>query len=122
MLTQQGFQITDDQLVPPEQTCKDNIRQLYAHLRLERLEAIRSWLLSVEEKLLSYFADGVDVQVELMHPVLIPVNTEFTANLFRYASLLWSVPVSSGYGRRMRFLFPLRHELAGGINRAIRIA
>jgi hypothetical protein len=33
-----------------------------------------------------------------------PVDTRFKSDLFRYASLLWSVPVSAGYGRRMRFL------------------
>jgi hypothetical protein len=110
MLTQQGFRIVDDQLLPPEQASKDNIRQLYAHLRLERLKGVRSWLLSVEEKLLPYFANGVDIQVELIRPMLVPVNTEFMADLFRYASLLWSVPVSSGYGRRMRFLVFDQHN------------
>ena len=104
MLTQQGFQIVGDQLVPPEQTCKDNIRRLYDHLRLERLQELRSWLISVEERLLPYFANGADIDIEQINPTLRPVDNEFTANLFRYASLLWSVPVSAGYGRRMRFL------------------
>lgn len=110
MLLQQGFQVDGDQLLPPEQTCKDNIRRLYAHLRLERLKEIRPWLLSVEKKLLPYFASGADIHVEQINPALIPVNTEFTSNLFRYASLLWSVPVSSGYGRRMRFLVFDQHN------------
>jgi len=43
------------------------------------------------------------VNVKRIHPVLEFVDSQFKANLFRYASLLWGVPVSAGYGRRMRF-------------------
>jgi len=104
LLLHQGFTLTDNQLVPPDQANKDNIRQLYAHLRLERLREARQWLLSVEEKLLPYFADGIEVRIKKIRPCLIAVNTPQKADLFRYASLTWSVPVSAGYGRRMRFL------------------
>jgi hypothetical protein len=103
-LLRQGFTLADGQLVPPDPSCKDNIRQLYAHLRKEKLQEAGSWLLSVEEKVLSYFANGPEVDVERIRPRLELVDTKFKADLFRYASLLWSVPVSAGYGRRMRFL------------------
>jgi len=103
-LSQQGFALSGDQLMPPNASCKDNIRQLYAHLRLERLQQARSWLLSVEEKVLPYFANGPEVDVERIRPNLELVDSQRKAGLFRYASLLWSVPVSAGYGRRMRFL------------------
>jgi len=103
-LLRQGFTLADGQLVPPDPLCKDNIRQLYAHLRKEKLQEAGSWLLSVEEKVLSYFANGPEVDVERIRPRLELVDTKFKADLFRYASLLWSVPVSAGYGRRMRFL------------------
>jgi len=103
-LLRQGFTLAGGQLVPPDPSCKDNIRQLYAHLRTERLQEAGSWLLSVEEKVLPYFANGFEVDVERIRPQLEFVDTQFKADLFRYASLLWSVPVSAGYGRRMRFL------------------
>jgi len=103
-LLQQGFTLADNLLVPLDQANKDNIRQLYAHLRLERLQEVRQWLLSVEEKLLPYFADGIVVKVHKIRPSLVLVDTQKKADLFRYASLTWSVPVSAGYGRRMRFL------------------
>jgi len=103
-LLRQGFTLADGQLVPPDPSCKDNIRQLYAHLRTERLQEAGSWLLSVEGKVLPYFANGPEVDVERIRPRLELVDTKFKADLFRYASLLWSVPVSAGYGRRMRFL------------------
>lgn len=103
-LSQQGFALSGDQLVPPDLSCKDTVRQLYAHLRQERLREARSWLISIEEKVLPYFADGPEVDVERIRPRLELVDTQRKADLFRYASLMWSVPVSSGYGRRMRFL------------------
>lgn len=103
-LLQQGFALSGDKLMPPDTLDKDNIRQLYTHLRLERLEEARSWLLSNEEKVLSYFANGPEVEVKRISPRLELVDTQQKANIFRYASLLWSVPVSAGYGRRMRFL------------------
>lgn len=104
LLIQQGFTLLDNRLIPPDQTHKDNIRKLYDRLRLERLQKASEWLLSVEEKILPYFADGIDVKVDEIHPSLLSVSTQRRADLFRYASLLWSVPVSAGYGRRMRFL------------------
>jgi hypothetical protein len=103
-LLRQGFTLGNGQLVPPDPSCKDNVRALYAPLRQERLRNARSWLLSVEEKILPCFANGSDVDVECIRPRLESVNTQRKADVFRYASLLWSVPVSAGYGRRMRFL------------------
>jgi hypothetical protein len=104
MLLLQGFTIANNQLVPPDQVNKDNIRQLYAHLRIEKLRESRRWLLSIEEKILPYFADANEVKVEKIRPTIVPVDSQIKADLFRYASLTWSVPVSRGYGRRMRFL------------------
>jgi hypothetical protein len=103
-LLRQGFTLSEGKLAPPNLASKDNIRQLHAHLRAERLHAARNWLTSVEDSALAYFANGSEVDVVRMRPRLEPVDTRFKSDLFRYASLLWSVPVSAGYGRRMRFL------------------
>ena len=104
ILLRQGFALTDKQLVIPELNNKDNIRRLYAPLRLQKLREAGRRLLSVEEKLLTYFADGAEVEVKAIRPRLVPVDTRLKAELFRYATLTWSVPVSAGFGRRMRFL------------------
>jgi len=104
MLLHQGFTLDNNQLVAPDQGNKDNIRRLYDHLRSERLKEAKRWLLSVEDKLLSYLADGSEVDVMEVRPSLVLVDNQHKADLFRYASLTWSVPVSAGYGRRMRFL------------------
>jgi hypothetical protein len=103
-LVRQGFTLVNNQLVLPDRASKDNVRRLYGQLRIERLQRTTQRLLADEDKLLTCFASGADVRVKAIHPCLLPVNTEETTDLFHYASLLWSVPVSAGYGRRMRFL------------------
>lgn len=103
-LVRQGFTLSDGHIVPPDVSDKDNIRQLYAHLRQEKLQKASSWLFSVEKRVLPCFANGPEVNVERIRPRLELVTTQRQVEIFRYASLLWSVPVSAGYGRRMRFL------------------
>jgi hypothetical protein len=58
-----------------------------------------------ENRLLARIASGAEVEPEQMAPRLVPVQRQSEDELlFRYASLHWSIPVSSGYGRRLRFL------------------
>lgn len=55
--------------------------------------------------LMKYFADGTQLEPTAVRPVLRQVvGTGEDARLFRFSTLLWSVPVSRGFGRRMRFL------------------
>ena len=50
-------------------------------------------------------ASGTDVDPDKIRPVLIEVQPDSKEELlFRYATLHWSIPVSSGYGRRLRFI------------------
>lgn len=62
-------------------------------------------------KILRHFAAGREVEPERIDPQIEPVlaGTE-EADIFRAAALLWSVPVSRGYGRRMRFLIRDRYN------------
>ena len=56
-------------------------------------------------KLLSHIASGHEVDPESISPKLVEVLSGSDEELlFRYASLHWSIPVSAGYGRRVRFL------------------
>ena len=57
-----------------------------------------------EDRLITEFATGSEIDPSAIEPQVIPVSTEDEAALFRYASLQWSIPVSQGYGRRTRFL------------------
>lgn len=84
---------------------KEVIRASHSYQRAEVTQ--REWqaIRRHSEFLLTQFANGSEVDPALIQPELIPVvSGEWTGNLFRFAALLWSVPVSSGYGRRLRFL------------------
>lgn len=84
---------------------KAMIRTSHAHQRSDLMQRERLALGPQVARLLSYFADGAEIQPELIDPVLVPVvSGQETALLFRVATALWSVPVSKGYGRRIRFL------------------
>ena len=52
-----------------------------------------------------HLADGIDVQPEYIRPRLELIDAHtWQSDLFRLASLSWSVPVSEGFGRRLRYL------------------
>jgi hypothetical protein len=100
-----GLEISDGELKKPDLDSKDDIRQLHIGARREKYEASRKFLDAKEESLLTSFADGVEIDIEHLYPRLQVVETGTRASdLFRYATLLWSVPVSQGFGRRVRFL------------------
>jgi hypothetical protein len=89
----------------PDAVAKGRIRAMHAGQRREVLERELTGLGERVRGLLGDFADGREVQPEAIDPELVPVQSDHpTAELFRLATLLWSVPVSKGYGRRMRFL------------------
>ncbi len=104
-LRELGFnRAPDGGLAPPDQ-CKDSFRQLHRaqlcdRLKKERGFIEREWLL-----LGGCFANGRDVNPSRVTPHLELIRGDtWQSNLFRLAALTWSVPVSQGYGRRMRFL------------------
>lgn len=104
LLQEQGFTLREGVLLPPDMEDKERIRALHALSRRERIREAKDWILENEETLLPYFADGKEVDPWKIQPRLEPVDTPLKGNLFRYASLLWSIPISAGYGRRLRFL------------------
>jgi hypothetical protein len=54
---------------------------------------------------MQFFASGKDVNPEKISPVLERVSSDtWQGDLFRLAALSWSVPVSNGFGRRLRYL------------------
>lgn len=84
---------------------KDTIRAFHSAQRAQVWSNESAFVAKYGRYLLNHFADGSEVQPERVDPVvyLITQNDE-NAALFRVATMLWSVPVSRGYGRRMRFL------------------
>ena len=61
-------------------------------------------------ELIKYFAAGEDIDPARISPVLQLVSSKtWEGELFRLASLTWSVPVSNGFGRRLRYLVWDKH-------------
>ena len=84
---------------------KEIIRFSHAHQRQEVAQHQWQAIGRHVNHLIDHFANGDEVNPERIKPELVPVFSDhWTGNLFRLATLLWSVPVSHGYGRRMRFL------------------
>lgn len=106
-LTNLTEQVGKDGVVRPDQHAldKDGIRKAHqaqraAYLANEAKMSGRYW-----PKVISRFADGDKLCPEKIKPVLVPVESgTFENELFRFATTLWSVPVSRGFGRRMRYL------------------
>ncbi len=105
-LGSQGFTLEADRLVALPVDCdKAAIRLLHREAVMAAKERARPRLLRHESRLLQHFAHGHDVEPERIRPVLKIVRPDTDDELlFRYARLQWSIPVSAGYGRRLRFL------------------
>lgn len=104
-LRKQGFKFRKGQLVVPEIPDKEAIRTLHSVAVNHRKARSQPYLQRHEPDLLKRIANGYEVVPEFVSPKLVEVlpGTE-DERLFRYVSLHWSIPVSSGYGRRIRFL------------------
>lgn len=104
-LRAQGFRVRNGDILPPKDLSKQRIRELHETAVEHRVERARGGLFRMEEELLGNIASGKEVVPSRMSPRLVEVLPESEEELlFRYASLHWSIPVSSGYGRRLRFL------------------
>lgn len=104
-LQNQGFAFDEGRLVLPSDCGKDFLRKLHAEAVAHRIERARRTLQAHETWLLEFIADGHEVDPEAILPRIVVVKPRSDEELlFRYASLHWSIPVSSGYGRRLRFL------------------
>ncbi len=101
----QGFVLRDNRFYLPNDLNKDTIRSLHAEAVHQKLIQRKKGLLKHESSLLRRFAFGREIDIDKIYPKLVEVHPNSSDELlFRYASLHWSIPVSSGYGRRLRFL------------------
>lgn len=104
-LRNQGFLVDGDRGLTLPSSDKQLIRQLHSLAVIHQRERSRPGLARHESRLLTRLASGDEVNVSRIFPKLIEVSPRSEDELlFRYAKLHWSIPVSSGYGRRLRFL------------------
>lgn len=103
-LKDSGFVICGDRVIPPSYPDKESIRGMYLDQRRAFVKDRSELLTRLERRALSVFAAGGEVDPAAVRPRIELVTKPRQADIFRYACLLWSIPVSQGYGRRMRFL------------------
>ena len=90
---------------PDAPLTKDQVRHVHRLHRQAARDRILRALGGRLEALKSEIADGVEVDPAAIQPYLVPVRSgTLESDLFRFATLQWSIPVSQGYGRRLRFL------------------
>lgn len=104
-LTSLGFHKTKDGVLAPPGTDKEVIRTVHGVQRDDRLAANRQFISAQFPKLLKHFASGMDINPAKISPKLERISAATPqGDLFRLASLTWSVPVSNGFGRRLRYV------------------
>ena len=100
-----GFQNSVEGILEVEGRGKDVIRALHSSQRNARREANRSFLVQRASALIKHFASGRDIEPANISPRLERISAgTWQSDLFRLASMTWSVPVSNGFGRRLRYL------------------
>lgn len=103
-LRSQGFEFDGKMIARPDAKDKDKLRSLHKMAVERNIQRSRGGLERHEDELLSYIASGADVFPEKISPRIELVKSNSKDELlFRYARLHWSIPVSAGYGRRLRF-------------------
>ena len=104
-LHSQGFTLDSSRKMPATCLSKGELRALHQPAVEQRLTKVAGGLRRLEDSLLSHVASGEEVVPERIRPRLIEVEPRSTEELLvRYAAAHWSIPVSSGYGRRLRFV------------------
>jgi hypothetical protein len=84
---------------------KEIIRRMHRGQRRERLADAQPFLARVLARALPHFADGAEIDPRRIALRLRLVKSDTAeSDLFRVATLTWSVPVSPGFGRRLRYL------------------
>lgn len=100
-----GFQKTKEGELTPPGVGKDAVRAVHGIQRADRLAANRRFLSEQFPRLAKHFASGSEIDPQRISPALQRIETgTWQGDLFRLASLTWSVPVSNGFGRRLRYL------------------
>jgi hypothetical protein len=104
-LRKTGFVIKQNEFAIKGKISKKKIRKLHSGQRSQLLAKNNLFITQNSSDLLDYFASGSQIDPSSISPELVEVKSDsLEAKLFKFASLYWSVPVSQGFGRRLRFL------------------
>jgi len=103
-LQKAGFTILggDKLLLPAD---KDIVRAAHKASVEHILETKREFISRFEDRFLEkYIINGNELDLHNIKPVLLRISDSHWNNLFNWIKLHWSIPVSCGYGRRLRYI------------------
>jgi hypothetical protein len=104
-LRHQGYRVRKGLIMTSANPGKSEIRRLHEMPKQKKILLSEPALVKYEPDLLQFIANGNEVEPTEVRPKLMEIDSDGNgALLFRYACLHWSIPVSTGYGRRLRFL------------------
>lgn len=105
-LKAQGFKLAGNDALLSPVADKDNLRRLHATAVHAQRERARGALERKDAAFTTRLASGASLRPGKIDPklVILDVGKSEDALLWRWCSLHWSVPVSGGYGRRIRAL------------------
>lgn len=100
-----GFSKSNDGTLVLPGTGKEVVRKLHSSQRIERYEDSAEFFERTSAAALPSFANGSEINPSNIKLRLIRVKSGTKhSELFRFATMTWSVPVSVGFGRRLRYL------------------
>ncbi len=103
-LVKEGFSILDDRVlsIPND---KEYIRRVNERAVTYLREKKRDFIEKYDDYIINkYIISGNEIDIRNIQPKMIPVNDKETSNIFMWTKLHWSIPISAGYGRRLRYL------------------
>lgn len=111
-LEESGFSLVDGKtLFVPNQ--KDFIRKVHQSsvnfIRSKHAEFIKKVDYDFIDK---YMIDGKELDIKNIKPKLVPVLNKNLNSLFNWIKFHWSIPISAGYGRRLRYIVMDREHSA----------
>lgn len=86
-------------------SCKIDLRNLHRFAVENMRNKYRDKLENKENNLIKFIANGNEISPENIEPKLTLVNAKSKYwDLFNYIKIHWSIPISQGYGRRLRYV------------------
>lgn len=102
----QGFKLTAGGLIVPVEDDKNYLRKLHGESVIAQRERARTALSRYDKSFTLRLLAGDELipSAIIPHLIILPPGKSENALLWRWCSLHWTIPVSSGYGRRIRAL------------------
>lgn len=103
-LINSGFSIEDDRILSVPQD-KEFFRKVHANAVAFLREKKRKFIEQYDEMFLEKFIiNGTDLDIHNIRPVLSKIDGKLDNSIFNWIKLHWSIPISAGYGRRLRYV------------------